>query len=183
MFSLLHRIAILFSLVGFLALPLIADNDFIPNVPEFSITFQDEALLCTPTGLIKTKTHKEFVTYQCQKAYTNDMSQRAQNVEPGHAEIKRLSKNVQNKIAQGTIYTVEIPLHDAKSPTKSRIIAELQLNNMPYGKYLRMLLPAKFYLSLRPQFANSGNDEKMEFRSGGSRGGFFIIINSRMILS
>ncbi|HSR74823.1 MAG TPA: hypothetical protein VLL31_08265, partial [Sulfurovum sp.] len=38
---------------------------------------------------------------------------------------------------------------------------------------LRMLLPAKLYLSIRPQLANSGEDSETKLLNGGSRGGFF----------
>ncbi len=178
----LRRISTISFLVVLSVLPLMADkednnilfaNSLIPDVPQFSITYQGEALVCSPTGLIKTKTHKDLVTYECQKSYTDVKSQKIQDVEPGVAETKRLRDDVQNKIVQGTKYSVEIPLYDADSPTKARIMAERQLNNRPYGKYLRMLLPAKLYLSIRPQLANSGEDGEIELINGGSKGGFF----------
>ncbi len=167
----LRRISTISFLVVLSVLPLMADkedknllsaNSLIPDVPQFTITYQGEALVCSPTGLIKTKTHKDLVTYECQKVYTDVMSQKIQDVEPGVSETKRLRKDVQNKIAQGTKYSVEIPLYDADRPTKARIMAERQLNNRPYGKYLRMLLPAKLYLSIRPQLANSGEDGDLD---------------------
>lgn len=159
-------------------LPLMADKgsdpkNLIPDVPEFSTTYQGESLLCSPTGLIKTKTHKDLVSYECQKKYTGEKIEKKQYTEPGLAETQQLKKDVQNKIAKGTIYSVEIPLYYAKSPRRAKIIAQRQLNNKPHGKYLRMLLPAKFYLSIRPQFSNSGEDGKIELRNGGSRAGFF----------
>ncbi len=159
-------------------LPLMANQgseskSLIPDVPEFSITFQGKLLLCSPNGFIKTKTHKELVTYECQNEYTPDKIEKKQHTEPGMAETQQLKKDVQNKIAKGTIYSVEIPLYDAKNPRIAKITAARQLNNKPYGKYLRMLLPAKVYVSIRPQLANSGNDGAIELRDGGSRGGFF----------
>jgi len=180
MFS--RKISTISFLVILSVLPLMADkednnvlssNSLIPDVPQFSITYQGEALVCSPTGLIKTKTHKDLVTYECQKAYADVESQKIQDAETGVAETKRLHEDVQNKIAQGTKYSVEIPIYDANSPTKAKIIAERQLNNRPYGKYFRMLLPAKLYLSIRPQLANSGEDGDIELLNGGSRGGFF----------
>lgn len=159
-------------------LPLMADKgsdpkDLIPDVPEFSITYQGESLLCSPTGLIKTKSHKDLVTYDCQKKYTGEKIEKKPEEERGLAETQRLKKDVQNKIAKGIIYSVEIPLSDAKNSIRRRIIAERELNNIPHGKYLRMILPAKLYLSIRPQFSNSGEDGKTELRNGGSRAGFF----------
>ncbi len=149
-------------------------NSLIPDVPEFSITYQGESLLCSPTGLIKTKTHKDLVTYDCQKKYTGEKIEKKPEEERGLAETQRLKKDVQNKIAKGTIYSVEIPLFDAKnSPRRSKIIAERELNNIPHGKYLRMLLPAKLYMSIRPQLINSGEDGEIKLNDGGSRAGFF----------
>ena len=149
-------------------------DSLIPNVPEFSTTYQGESLLCFPTGLIKTKSHKDLVSYKCQKKYVDDNKlEKKPQEERGLAETQRLYKDVQNKIAKGTIYSVEIPLSDAKSPRRAKRIAQRQLDNKPHGKYLRMLLPAKFYLSIRPQFSNSGEDGKIELRNGGSRAGFF----------
>jgi len=169
-------------LVVLSVLPLMADKENnnvlpanvpIPDVPQFSITYQGEAMVCSPTGLIKTKSHKDMVTYECQKTHIDIKSQKIQDAEPGVAETDRLREDVQNKVAQGTISSVEIPLYDADSPTKAKIIAEGQLNNRPHGKYLRMLLPAKLYLSIRPQLANSGEDGEIELLNGGSKGGFF----------
>jgi len=161
-----------------ITLPLTADKgsdpqNFIPDVPEFSITYLDEELLCVPTGLIKTKTHKDHVTYQCQEMYTDVKIKKKKEAEPGIAETKRLRQDVKNKIEKGSVFSVEIPLYDAKSPRKAKIIAEHQLNNKPYGQYLRMLLPAKLYVSIRPQIAKTGKDGEIDLRDAGSRGGFF----------
>lgn len=148
-------------------------NAITPNVPEFSITYQNEALMCSPTELIKTKTHKDLVAYECKKEYPDYKIEIKQYEERGQAETDRLHKDIKNKIAKGIVYSVEIPLKDVDSPTRARIIAEHQLNNRPYGKYLRMLLPAKLYLSIRPQFANSGEDREIVLRNAGSKGGLF----------
>ena len=180
----MHKTIIALSLAAFTSLPLMADKESgsvlsaladstIPDVPAFSITYQSEALLCSPIELIKTKTRKDLVKYQCQGKYADHEGEKNQDEERGHAETERLYKNVKNKIAQGADYTVLIPLNAAQSPQRARILAEQQLNDKPYGKYLRMLLPAKLYISIRPQLANSGEDGKMELRNGGSRGGFF----------
>lgn len=145
----------------------------IPDVPEFSIIYERKGLLCFPIELIKKKTHKDLVKYQCQEKYTDQKGEKKQDEARGHAETERLSSEVKNKIAQGTVYSVEIPLYAVHRPERARILTEQELNNRPYGKYLRMLLPAKLYISIRPQLANSGDDGQMELRNGGSRGGFF----------
>ena len=76
----MHKIIMLLSLATFASLPLMADKESgsavsmpadspIPDVPEFSIIYQGEALVCSPIELIKTKTHKDLVKYQCQEKY------------------------------------------------------------------------------------------------------------------
>ena len=151
----------------------ISNDTSIPDVPEFSITFQGDALVCSPTGLIKTKTRKDLVTYECQKPYTGQEIEKKQDEQRGHAETQRLKSEAKDKMAKGVVYNVEIPLYDAHSLTKAKLIALQQLKNRPHGKYLRMLLPAKIYLSIRPQVANSGEDGELELKNGGSRGGFY----------
>ena len=173
----------LLSLAALAGLPLMADEASsniqsdqagipIPDVPEFSVTYQGEALVCSPIELIKTKTHKDLVKYQCQEKYSEHKGEKNQEEARGHAETERLSNEVKDKIAQGTVYTLEIPLYAAHI-SQRRILAEQQLNDKPYGKYLHMFLPAKLYISIRPQLANSGEDGEMELRNGGSKGGFF----------
>lgn len=182
-FMSLRRIITILFLFASTASPLLADKEndnvlpthsLIPDVPAFSITYLGEALVCSPTGLIKTKTRKDLVTYECQResatAYEID---KKQDEARGNDETKRLRDQVKKKIAEGAVYSVEIPLNSAKNSIQTRFIAQQQLNNRPDGKYLRMLLPAKFYLSLRPQFANTPEDGHMKLRDAGSRGGFF----------
>jgi len=162
--------------------PLMADNnisadlspsDPIPDVPEFSITYQGDLLLCSPTGLIKTKTRKDLVTYECRKKYVEKKIEKKEDDERGHAETIRLNRDVKEKMAKGPSYSVEVPLQVADIPVRARIIAENQLNDRPFGKYLHTLLPAKLYLSLRPQFKLSEEDDGMKFQGGHSRAGFF----------
>jgi len=150
-----------------------SNNPVIPSVPNFSITYLGDRLLCTPTGLIKTKMHKDLVTYECQKETADVVSKDAEDEMRGHAETERLRNEVKDKIAKGVIYSVEIPLSDASRPTLARIIAERQLNNRPYGEYLTMLLPAKLYMSIRPQLVNSDDDGGLKLQDGGSRAGFY----------
>jgi len=148
------------------------DNTIIPDVPQFSITYEGEVLQCSPTGLIKTDSRKDLVTYECQKEQSELKADEIEDAEPGDDETRRLREEVKNKIEEGAKYTVEVPQSDAYSPTRRRVIAEQQLYNRPYGQYIRELLPAKLYLSLRPQIANS-DDTGAELVNGSSRGGFF----------
>lgn len=176
---LLGKINTLSIVIVFSSLPLMADNNvtshssLVPDVPNFSITYQGDALVCSPTGLIKQKTHKDLVKYKCQKVYANNQVEKKHDEVRGHNESQRLNQAAKEKMAQGAVYTVEVPLYDADSPLKARIIAERQLKNRPHGKYIRMLLPAKFYMSIRPQLVNSGDDGEIKLHDGGSRAGFF----------
>ena len=173
--GILHKIIIALLLATLSILPLIAEEGGspIPDVPEFSVTYEGEVLLCSPVELIKKKTLKNHVKYQCQRKYSDQKSHQNQEEAHGHEETQRLKKDLKNKIDQGTVYSVEIPLYAAHRPERAQILAEQQLKDNPYGKYLRMILPAKLYISLRPQLANSGDDGQMELRNAGSRGGFF----------
>lgn len=182
---LLHKVLIIFVVLVLAVLPLMAEkksgnrvsvqteSSTVPDVPKFSITYLGESLVCSPNGLIKTKTHKDLVTYQCKNEYADDKSEKLQDEARGNDETKRLRNEVRNKMAQGAVYSVQIPLYDANSPTMARLIAKRQLNNKPYGQYFRMFLPAKIYLSIRPQFVNSDKNHPAEIRDGGSKGGFF----------
>ena len=157
-------------------LPLMAENNVassVPNVPEFSITYEGDKLVCSPIELIKTKIQKDLVRYECQKAYATQVIEKDREEQRGHAETQRLKSDVKNKMSKGLVYSVEIPLTDADSPTRRKIIALRQLEKKPDGKYLRMLLPAKLYVSIRPQLTNSNDDGKLELTNGGSRGGFY----------
>ncbi len=122
----------------------------IPDVPEFSVTYEGEALLCSPIELIKKKTHKDLVKYQCQKKYVEKEVEKKQLESRGHEETKRLYTVVKNERAQGTVYSLEIPLYAAKRPERARLLAEQELNNRPYGKYLRMIMPAAVYQFTSP---------------------------------
>jgi len=164
----------IFALFSYL--PLMAENNvasIVPNVAEFSITYESDTLVCSPIELIKTKTHKDLVRYECQKAYPAQEIEKDQEEQRGHAETQRLKSDVKNKMSKGLVYSVEIPLNDADSPTRRTKIALRQLEKKPHGKYLRMLLPAKLYVSIRPQLSNSNDVGKLELVNGGSRGGFY----------
>jgi predicted porin len=176
---LLGKVNTLLIVIVFSSLPLMAESNVTspssldPDVPKFYITYQGDALVCSPTELIKKKTHKDLVKYECKKKDIDQTIEKKQDEERGHAETQRLNEDVKNKIAQGPTYSVEIPLYDADSPTRAKIIAQQQLNNRPHGKYIRMILPAKLYISIRPQLVNSGEDGEIKLQDGGSRGGFF----------
>jgi hypothetical protein len=152
---------------------LVQSESLIPNVPELSITYLGEALTCSPTGLIKQKSHKDLVTYRCQGEYSDYVSKKKREEQRGNDETRRLADQIKQKMDKGAVYSVQIPIDLAKRPARASLIAQRQLNDRPYGKYLRMLRPAKLYVSIRPQLANSGDDGKIELRNGGSRGGFF----------
>jgi len=70
-------------------------------------------------------------------------------------------------------YMVEINHSDALSPRIAAAVARRQLENQPYGKVLTWLLPARFYVSIRPQIAGTGTENQFKYRNGGTRGGFY----------
>ena len=105
-FIFLRRIITMLFFSVLAVLPLMADKksdnplpekNLIPNVPEFSITYQGEELICSPTGLIKTKTHKDLVAYECQKKYVNESIEKIPHAERGLAETRRLSKDIKTR--------------------------------------------------------------------------------------
>jgi len=108
------------------------ESSTVPDVPSFSITYLGESLVCSPTGLIKTKTHKDLVTYQCQNKYADNKGEKLQDEARGNDETKRMRNEIRNKMAQGAVYSVQIPLYDANSLTMAKLIATRQLNNSPY---------------------------------------------------
>jgi hypothetical protein len=150
----------------------------IPDTPSFSINFKGEDLKCYPIKFIKKKTRKNVIKYQCLKKnipvqYIEEKEQVAADEQTGRDETKKLRLEIKNKENVGNIYTIEIPEKDAYSPWLARNIAKLKLNNTYYFKYITWLLPAKFYISLRPQFATSAENDNLKFRDAGSRAGFF----------
>jgi hypothetical protein len=152
----------------------------IPDVPTFEMNYKNEQLKCYPNALIKKKTRKNLVEYYCIKKniatrFTgkdeiSGMEQR------GREETKRLRQSVKDKVNTGEILKVQIPLYDAQRPWLASYTAKQRLKGFYLGKYARWLLPAKFYISLRPQFAKALNEygeNKVKFQDAGSRAGFF----------
>ena len=90
-------------------LPLMAEvrgGSPIPDVPEFSIIYEGKGLLCSPIELIKKKTHKDLVKYQCQEKYTDQKGEKKQDEARGHAETELLVNDHKIMIAQGAVYSV-----------------------------------------------------------------------------
>ena len=157
----------------------------IPDVPPFTLTYKGDALRCYPSSLVETKTKKNFVEFVCvQRNVANRLMINTDEVsseeDRGREETKRLKQAIEDQKNVGPIYHVKIPEGDARYPGIASCDAKQILKNDHYiGKYIRWLLPAKFYIRLRPQFADMvGDKEGGEFRNAGSRAGFFIIIPS-----
>ena len=187
----LHQLKFLSILFPFLFLSLGAGESSIsllldknkkevPDLPSFEMTYKGEKLKCYPTALIEKKTRKNLVEYHCikkniasrltSKDAVSGMEQR------GRDETKRLKQAVEDKVNTGEILKVQIPLYDAKRPWLASYTAKQRMQDFYLGKYLGWLLPSKFYISLRPQYAkvtDEKNNEKMKFRDAGSRAGFF----------
>ncbi len=159
--------------------PLSSDhNETIPNVPSFTLDFNSENLVCYPSKFIRSKTHKHFIEFLCMNKkisvlpadHKTDTDSRNKK---GRDETNFLRREALEKGNTGTVYKVQIPQDDARSPKTASRIAKQQLNNGFYGKYARMILPAKFYASIRPQIAHSGSEDGASLNDAGSRAGFF----------
>ena len=101
-FILLRKAITLLSFAVLSVSPLIADNNSdkqLSDIPEFSITYQNETLICSPTALIKTKINIGLVEYECKKASPESEIDITKHEERGQAETSRLHKDVKNKIS------------------------------------------------------------------------------------
>lgn len=157
-----------------------AQDKPIPNVPSFDFSYKGENLSCYPSSLIETKTKKNFVEFVCVQRNlakrlipkTNDVSSQEDR---GRQETKRLQQAIKDQKNIGSIYYVKIPEGEAKYPSLAAYEAKHVLdNNYYFGKFVRWLLPAKFYISLRPQYADIiGVKDDKHFHNAGSRAGFF----------
>ena len=147
----------------------------VSDFPSFSLTYDEKFLSCSPVKLIKTKTRKNRVEYKCVSAYADRSTKkkRVQKEERGRSETERLRQDLEKKKNEGLSYTVEIATVDAKRPQLAAKIAKRQLENKLYGKVLSWILPARFYVSIRPQFTKIGTENKLKYRNGGTRGGFY----------
>ncbi|MEA3490466.1 MAG: hypothetical protein U9R27_01050 [Campylobacterota bacterium] len=154
----------------------------IPNFPTFFVKYKGEELKCYPVSTIKKKSRKDLIKYYCLNRYiklTDSVNKQEresvkdQDQEHGQNSAERFRIDIQDQIDGGSIYTVRIPKSDARNSTISAFIARQQLNDRYYGVLIDALLPAKLYISLRPQFASSADEKGLSLRNGGSRGGFF----------
>lgn len=153
-------------------------KEIVPDVPAFSLNFKGEALKCYPTRYDTKHFYEREVEYQCIRKDIKITDTEIDNIvsdgeATGQDETKRMRDEIKNKQNIGAIYTVQIPERYAKTPWRARSFAERQLKSGFFQNYLRWLLPAKFYLSVRPQYASTNDGQEMKFRDGGSRGGFF----------
>jgi len=150
----------------------------IPDVPSFLITYQGESLKCYPTTYNDSAFYERRIEYRCLKkdipfTYSDTSGMSSDGEATGQDETRRLLNEVKNKKSVGNIYTVQIPERLAYTPWKAKAYALRQLKNGFFYKYLGWALPAKLYMSIRPQLSNTSNDRKVTLRDGGSRGGFF----------
>ncbi len=152
----------------------------IPNVPSFDLSHKGEALRCYPSSLVETNSKKKLVEFVCvqrnlAEKLVSDADDISSEEDRGRQETKRFQQLLKDKKEIGAIYHVKIPAGDARYPGIAAYEAKQMLqNNHYFGKYIRWLLPAKFYISLRPQYAEmAGSKEGKHFHNAGSRAGFF----------
>ncbi len=150
----------------------------VPNVPSFFVDYRGEALKCYPIRYIDHKLGGRQIEYRCIKKDIDitpeEIDSFANNGEAtGTDETERMKEEIKYKKNIGTMYTVTIAERNAYSPWKASILAKRELENGLFYRYFSVLLPAKLYISARPQYAGSKNEQGMEWKDGGSRGGFF----------
>ena len=158
---------------------LLSDKDkAVPNVPPFFVNYKDEALKCYPIQYIDKHLGGRQIEYRCIK---KDIDITPEEIDAfmnngeaiGTDETKRLKEEIKYKKNIGSMYTVKIAERNAYRPWKASFMAKRELENSFFFRYVRWLLPAKVYISARPQYAGVKNEQGMELRDGGSRGGFF----------
>ena len=171
--------------LSFVTSPLCADLSHdneatIPDVPPFTLTYKEKSLKCYPSSLTETKRKKKFVEFVCaQRHLANRLISNTEKIsseeDRGREETKRLKQNMKDQKSVGEIYYVKIPEGDAHYPKiASREAKQILEKNRYFGKYIRWLLPAKLYISLRPQYTDmAGSEDGGHFRNAGSRAGFF----------
>ena len=146
-----------------------------PDVPSFGFIYEGQTLSCSPVKLIRKKSRKNLVKYLCKGTATNSSikKKRVREEERGRSETERLYQELETERDGGVSYMVEINHSDALSPRIAAAVARRQLENRPYGKVLTWLLPARFYVSIRPQIASAATEHQFKYRNGGTRGGFY----------
>jgi len=157
---------------------LLKKEEKIPDVPTFTVKYNGDTLECFPNRLIRKKTRKDMIEYRCIKKYIAASSSAdteiSGNEQRGRDETKRLRQDVEDRKKTGRITTVEIQKSDAYRPWIASYVAKRKLEDRFYAKYINWMLPARFYISLRPQIAGlAGDPGGTKVRDGGSRAGFF----------
>lgn len=152
-------------------------DSHIPDLPSIDIRHDDDNLTCYPTKLIKQKYHRDRVQYYCInsniKISDNDI---VDDIDKEHGQVgtEKLIESTKDKVDQGDVYRVDILLSDAKkSKWASHFIRSELKEKGIFSKITNILLPTKYYISLRPQLANNGDQKGLKLRDAGSRGGFF----------
>ena len=163
---------LLFSLLMFCS-PLIASTSISsddavslpPNTPSFYIREGWVKLKCIPKEMIIKKGSSDRVKYHCMQNHlynaqesSSDQSKEAR----GREETERMREKVRDKVDVGAIYNIR----------RNQFIAKQQIMQSSNNKIVHLLLPAKLYVSFRPQISGDG-EEHLKLRDGGSRGGFF----------
>lgn len=155
-----------------------AKEKVVPNVPPFFVNYKGESLKCYPIQYIDHKLGGRQIEYRCIK---KDIDITPEEIgafmdggeATGTDETRKMKEEIKYKKNIGAIYTVKIAERNAYRPWKASILAKRELDNGLFFRYIHWLLPARFYVSARPQYASSIDEQGMKLRDGGSRGGFF----------
>ena len=153
-------------------------NKVVPDVPSFFVNYKGNALKCYPIRYIDNHLGGRQIEYQCIKKDI-DIAHEKTNAfidngkVTGIDETKKMKEEIKYKKNIGTMYTVKIAERNAYNPKKASFIAKRELDNDIFFRYIHWLLPARLYVSARPQYSGSEKKQSMELKDGGSRGGFF----------
>ena len=155
-------------------------DEKIPDVPIFNFSYKGERLRCYPSSLVETKSKKKMIEFVCvqrnlAERLISENDDISSEEDRGRKETKRFQQVIKDKKDTGVIYHVKIPAGDARYPgLAAREAKQVLATNYYFGKYLRWFLPAKFYMSLRPQYVDMiGGGDVKHYRNAGSRAGFF----------
>ena len=151
-------------------------NSTQPNVPSFSFHYKGETLHCEPQKTITSKNRRNLVEYTCiykNKNIINKQDSVLKDDNQGRSEAERLRQEVKNNGQRNIPYTVKISQKDVYHPYVAANSAKRQLENRFYGEVLDKLLPARFYISLRPQFSTNSTESGLHYKNAGSKAGFY----------
>lgn len=146
-----------------------------PNTPSFYIRQGWVKLKCIPKEMIFKKDSGDRVKYHCMQNYLQEGDENSSDASKearGTEETDRMREKIREKVDTGAIYTISLPLNSIHNIRRNQFIAKQQITQSSHGKIVDLLLPAKLYISLRPQISGDG-EESLKLRDGGSRGGFF----------